>query len=199
MTKRLLRLAFFLLLAACGTLALRAQNDTSALHPPKGAKVAIVIFEDLQCPDCARAEPLIEEASKAYGIPIVRYDFPLPMHNWSMDATIMAHYFGSKSEKLGVDFRSYIFQNQPLITPQNLRSYAEKFAKEHNTDLPFVLDPQGKFAAEIRASKDLGNRMGLQHTPTLWVVSSATKGRPFVEVVDRRELFNLIDDMRRQN
>ena len=35
-----------------------AQDKDSVLKPPKGADVAIVIFEDLECPDCARAAPL---------------------------------------------------------------------------------------------------------------------------------------------
>jgi protein-disulfide isomerase len=26
--------------------------DTSMLRPPKGAKVAIIVFEDLECPAC---------------------------------------------------------------------------------------------------------------------------------------------------
>ena len=28
-------------------------SDTSMLRPPKGAKVAIIVFEDLECPQCA--------------------------------------------------------------------------------------------------------------------------------------------------
>ncbi|MGH9548901.1 MAG: DsbA family protein [Terriglobales bacterium] len=41
-----------------------------------------MVFEDLQCPDCRRAAPLVEEAARTYKIPVVRHDFPLPMHNW---------------------------------------------------------------------------------------------------------------------
>ena len=67
--------------------------DTSALRPPKGARVALVAFEDLQCPDCAAAEPLLEEASAKYGIPLVRHDFPLPKHNWAFEAHVIARYF----------------------------------------------------------------------------------------------------------
>ena len=35
-----------------------AQTVDPALRPPKGAQVALVVFEDLQCPDCRRANPL---------------------------------------------------------------------------------------------------------------------------------------------
>jgi protein-disulfide isomerase len=169
-----------------------------ALKPPKGAKVAIVVFEDLQCPDCRRAAPLVAQAGKTYKIPVVRHDFPLPFHSWSMQAAIMARYFDQHSKQLGIDFRDYIFEHQPEITPDNLRSFADKFAAEHKVDLPFVVDPQGKLAAEISKDKDLGISVGIQHTPTIYVVSNKTQGKPFVEVVDRSQLFQLIDSMKQE-
>ena len=43
------------------------------------------------------------------------------MHNWSFDAAVIARYFDEKSKQMGVDSRDYIFENQPEITPQNLR------------------------------------------------------------------------------
>lgn len=174
-----------------------AQNDTSALKPPKGAQVAIVVFEDLQCPDCRRANPLVAEAGRTYKIPVVIHDFPLPMHNWSFDAAVIARYFDSQSKQLGNEYRDYIFQHQPEIsTPAVLRTFSEKFAADHKVDLPFVVDPQGKFADEVRADRQLGERIGLEHTPTIYVVSNKTQGKPFVEVVDRSQLYQLIDAMK---
>src|SRR5438477_2241122 len=112
----------------------------NVLRPPKGVKVAIVVFEDLQCPDCANAAPLLEEASRTYKIPVVRHDFPLPKHNWSYEAAILARYFDTQSKKLGNDFRDKVFEHQSEITPDSLRSFAEKFASEHKVDLPFAVD-----------------------------------------------------------
>ena len=173
-------------------------HDTRALRPPKGARVAIVVFEDLQCPDCARANPLLEEAARAYKIPVVRYDFPLPMHNWSFQAALLARYLDTKSQKLGDEFRSEVFKHQPEITPDNLRAFAEKFAQEHKVALPFVVDPKGELERKVRADFQLGQATGIQHTPTIYVVSSSTTGQPFVEVVDRTNLYRLIDDMLQQ-
>jgi len=186
-------LAIFLLTASLSALAQAPVNPV--LRPPKGARVAIVVFEDLQCPDCRRAAPLVEEASKTYKIPVVRHDFPLPFHSWSWDAAILARYFDTHSKALGNEFRDYIFANQLEVTPQNLRGYAEKFAAEHKVDLPFVVDPDGKLAALINADKQLGKDINIQHTPTLYVVSNKRKGKPFVEVVDRSQLYALIDTM----
>src|SRR5438132_330251 len=184
--------AFLLLLA----FAASAQEVNPALRPPKGAQVAIVVFEDLQCPDCRRAAPLLEEASKTYKIPIVIHDFPLPMHNWSFQAAVIARYFDARSRQMGREFRNYIYEHQPEITPDNLRQFAERFAQEHKVDLPFVVDPQGKLAAEITADRDLGQRVGIEHTPTIYVDSNIRQGKPFVEVADRSQLFQLIDAMK---
>lgn len=181
-------------LALVAAIALRAQ-ETSALKPPKGAKVALVVFEDLQCPDCARAAPLLEEASRTYKIPLVRHDFPLPKHNWSTEAAVIARYFDTNSKKLGDEFRDYCFKHQPEITAENLRSKAEEFAKQRKVDLPFVVDPKGELAGKVKADYNLGQRIGIDHTPTIYVVSNRTVGKPFVEVVDRSQLFQMIDDM----
>jgi protein-disulfide isomerase len=170
-------------------------GDTSVLRPPKGSKVAILVFEDLQCPDCARAAPLLHEAAKKYNIPLVQYDFPLPMHNWSFDAAVNARYFDTKSKKLGDEYRLFIFANQPQITPQNLRGMTERFAADNKVTFPFVVDPSGELTAKVKADFALGQRVGLDHTPTIYVVSDTTRGKPFVEVVDRSQLYQLIDQM----
>ncbi|MGH9580169.1 MAG: DsbA family protein [Terriglobales bacterium] len=193
MIKRNGVLALAVALAAAAAWA----QDQSALKPPKGSKVAIVIFEDLQCPDCARAAPLLAEAVRAYKIPLVRYDFPLPQHNWSFDAHVLARWFDGKSKAVGNEFREYLFRSQPQITRENLREHAERFAAEHKLVLPFLVDPRGELAAKVKADYALGQRTGVSHTPTIYVVSETTRGAPFVEVVDRSKLFQLIDEMKR--
>jgi protein-disulfide isomerase len=172
-----------------------ADAVNPALRPPKGAEVAIVVFEDLQCPQCRRVAPILVQASKTYKIPLVRHDFPLPMHNWSYQAAVMARYFDETSKALGNEFRDYIFSNQLEINPQNLRGYADKFASEHKVALPFVIDPQGKFAAEVNADRDVGKAIPLDHTPTVYVVSTRHPDRPYVEMKDSSQLYALIDAM----
>ncbi len=171
-----LLVASFVLVAGLRSIAQGPVNP--ALRPPKGATVA-----------------LVEEASRTYKIPVVRHDFPLPFHTWSYDAAIFARYFDTHSKALGNEFRDYIFSNQLEVTPQNLRGFAEKFASDHKVDLPFVIDPEGKLAALITADKELGKAIQINHTPTLYVVSNKRNGKPFVEVVDRSQLYALIDAM----
>jgi protein-disulfide isomerase len=186
------------LVFAAGLCAAANDSVNPVLRPPKGAQVAIVVFEDLQCPQCRRVAPILEQASKTYKIPLVRHDFPLPMHNWSYDAAVMARYFDTTSKALGNEFRDYIFSNQLEINPQNLRGYAEKFASEHKVEFPFVVDPQGKLAAQVNADRDLGKAIKLEHTPTVYVVSSRHPEKPYVEMKDSSQLYALIDAMMKE-
>ena len=170
-------------------------HDPAALKPPAGARVAIIEFDDMECPDCGRANPLLKDAATKYHIPWVRHDFPLPMHAWSFTAAVNSRWFDTKSKALGDEYRDAVFAAQPSLAnnPDLLRQFTEKFAQSHGVALPFAIDPQGKLAAEVKADYALGQRIGIEHTPTIWVVTANSKGAPFVEVLDRSKLYELID------
>lgn len=175
-----------------------ATDFASLLPPPKGAKVAIILFQDLEWPDCAAAYPIVREAAQAHNVPVVVYDFPLPRHNWSFQAAINARFFAEKSPKLGDDFRGYILQNQGQIADESvLRKYTEKFAADRQIALPAVLDPDGRLAQKVRADFALGQRLGLEHTPTLFVVSAGAVSAPMVESINREKLARMIDEMQK--
>lgn len=194
------RLFLRLMLPACLVLFCLpafADDVPEALRPPKGAQVAIVVFEDLQCPSCGLKAPLLVQASRTYKIPLVQHDFPLPGHNWSFEAAVLARYFDTHSKDIGAEFRETVFAHQMEINPQNLRAFAEKFAAEHKIGLPFVVDPDGKLAAMVRADKDVGMGLHIDHTPTIWLVSSKPGGKPYVEVTDTNQLYVMIDAMKK--
>lgn len=190
--------ALALFLCAAPIFAKAQDTPETVLRPPKGSQVAIVVFEDLECPMCRRTAPLLKQAGTTYKIPVVRHDFPLPMHPWSYQAAVMARYFDTHSKQLGNDFRDYIFENQLEITIQNLRGYAEKFATAHKVDLPFVIDPGGKLAAQVNADRDLGKAIKLDHTPTVYIVSNRNPSKPYVEVKDNSQLYSTIDAMMKE-
>jgi protein-disulfide isomerase len=179
------------------TLLLRpvfAQDTPEALRPPKDAQTAIVVFEDLQCPACARVAPLLAMAARNYKIPLVQHDFPI--HNWAFEAAVLARYFDTHSKEIGNNFREAVFAHQMEINPQSLRGFAEKFAADHKISLPFVVDSDGKLAALVRADKDLGLSLHVVQTPTIWVVSNKHSGNPYVEVKDTKNLYTVIDAMK---
>ncbi|HEX4321228.1 MAG TPA: thioredoxin domain-containing protein [Acidobacteriaceae bacterium] len=170
-------------------------RDASALKPPAGARVAILEFEDMECPVCGNVNPLLRQAVNQYKIPWTRHDFPLPYHAWSFQAAVNARWFDAKSKKLGDDYRDAVFASQPSITTLNvLRQFTEKFANDHKVGpMPFAVDPEGKFAGEVKADQALGQRIGIDHTPTIWIVTSGSRGAPFIEVLDPNKLYQIID------
>jgi protein-disulfide isomerase len=169
-------------------------HDASALKPPAGARVAIVEFEDLECPMCAQTNPLLKQAADQYHIPWIRHDFPLPMHNWSFQAAVNARFFDAKSQALGNEYRDTVFANQISIeTPVELQRFTQRFADTHKIPLPTFIDPMGKLAEEVKADYALGQKIGIQHTPTIWIVTNAAHTAPFVEVVNNDKLYQIID------
>lgn len=177
--------------------------DASTLRPPKGARVALVAFEDLQCSDCAAAEALLEEASAKYGIPLVRRDFPLPKHNWAFEAHVMARYFDTNADAkpranslpLGEEFRRWVYVNQSSINKENLRGMGARFADQHKIELPANYDPLGELKNKVLADYTLGQQLGVTHTPTVYVVGEGGSSAPFVESVEREKLFAAIEKM----
>jgi protein-disulfide isomerase len=198
-------LAVTLLAAAClpATAQLSAPpntgnafKDTSPLKPPAGAKIAIYKFEDLECPACSHAYPIVHAAAERYKIPIVRRDFPLKMHIWSRDAAITARYLQDKvSPATAEEFRGAVFAAQMSIaSKEDLDNFTRKFFQSHKLNQPFVIDPSGLFAAEVNADYTLGERIGITQTPTIWVVTQ----KNWVQVTDVNQLYSTIDSVQSQ-
>ncbi|MGB6695541.1 MAG: hypothetical protein WBE56_15255, partial [Terracidiphilus sp.] len=109
-------------------------------------------------------------------------------------AAVNARFFDTKSLKMGNDYRDYIFANQISIETQGqLRDWTQKFAQTHGIAMPFAIDPMGKLTAEVKADYALGQKIGIEHTPTIWIVTNGNHAPPFVEVIDRTKLYQLID------
>src|ERR1700679_3846768 len=125
-------------------------RDTSMLRAPAGAPVAIYEFEDLECPACAHAFPIVHQAVEKYKIPLIRRDFPLKMHIWSFDAAVIARYIQDKiSKEAADDYRRAVFANQiSIASKDDLNAFTQKYFQSHGKPMPFVFDPNALFAAE---------------------------------------------------
>jgi protein-disulfide isomerase len=168
-----------------------AFKDTSMLRAPAGARVAIYEFEDLECPACAHAFPIVHAAVDKYKIPLVRHDFPLKMHVWSFDAAVIARYIQDKiSPQAAEEYRRAVFTNQMSIaSKEDLNAFTQKYFQSHGRIMPFVIDPNGLFTAEVHADQTLGERVGLVQTPTIFIVTQ--KG--YTEVRDVTQLYAMLD------
>jgi len=166
-------------------------RDTSMVKPPAGARVAIYEFEDLECPACARAFPIVHAAIERYHIPLVRHDFPLKMHVWSFDAAVKARFLQDKvSPKVAEEYRADVFASQTAIASKDdLEAFSRRWFQKHGVAMPFVMDPYGLLDQEVKSDYTLGERIGLSQTPTIFVVS--TKG--WTQIMDPNLLYQAID------
>jgi protein-disulfide isomerase len=164
---------------------------------PADRPVAILEFEDLECPACAHAYPIVHAAVAKYNIPLIRYDFIIPGHIWSRDAAITARYLEDKvSPQLAAQFRGDVFADQISINSrEDLQNFTRAWFQKHGQQMPFVMDPTGRFAAEIESDVNKANRLGLIHTPTIVVLTP--KG--WTEVTDVTQLYSVLDNAIAQN
>jgi len=168
-------------------------KDTSMIKPPAGAKVAIYEFMDLECPACAHAYPIVHAAAAHFNIPLVQRDFPLSGHIWSLDAAIWARYLQDKvSPAIGEEYRGAVFAAQLGINSKDdLLYFTRHFFQSHGLQLPFVPDPTGQLAREVQADKALGDKLGLQHTPTLFVCTQ----HGWTQITDVSKLYQTISEV----
>jgi protein-disulfide isomerase len=199
---RILRAVFCVTFAGAVSLPLAAQismppnqvnlkGDTSILKPPPGQKIAVLEWEDLECPACAHAFPIVHTAIKQYGIPLVRRDFQIPGHQWSHEASLYARYLEDKvAPDVATDYRRQVFASQfRIASKDDLNRFTQQFFAAHGKQIPFVLDPTGQLEKEVTADRDLGMRIGLNETPT--IVVATNKG--WIQVRDVMDLDAAID------
>ena len=169
-------------------------KDTSMLKPPAGAKVAIIEFEDMECPMCAHVFPIVHAAAAHYNIPLMQHDFPLPYHLWSLDAMIWARYLQDKvSPKTGDEYRGAVFAAQTgIASKDDILNFTRKFFQTHGLQLPFVPDPTGQFKKEVEADRTLGDKLGVAYTPSIIVCTQ----KEWVHVTDISLLYQTIDELK---
>jgi protein-disulfide isomerase len=167
-------------------------SDTSMLKPPAGAKVAIIEWEDLECPYCAHAFPFVHIAINHYKIPLVRYDFHIPSHAWSHEGALYARYLEDKvSPEVATQFRRQLFASQMKIANKDdLNRFTKEFFAAHGKELPAVWDPTGQLEREVNEGDVLGHRLNSRmYTPTIIVVTPTE----WIEVKDVEDLNEAIE------
>ena len=172
--------------------------DASSIKTPPGAAVAIVMFMDLQCPACAKAYPIVKQVAESHHVLIISKDFPMPNHEWAADAAVYARFFDETSERMGEDFRGYVYQDQSSINARNLPESAREFAYAKSIPAPLSVDPGGRLRALVQADVELGRHIGIDHVPALFVIGKGGPPTPYVEVVNVDDLARAVEEMRKK-
>jgi protein-disulfide isomerase len=161
---------------------------------PGSAPVTIVEYADLQCPTCARLHEFIEkQVLPKYGdkVRIVFKEFLIPGHDWSPLAAVANECAYQINPKSFAAYRSLIFSNQAAINASNARELLLEFGADAGVDrskLAACLDPQLSLA-QVDASREEGNVLGVDHTPTSFI-----NGRMIIGLPSEAAYFKALDD-----
>jgi protein-disulfide isomerase len=155
--------------------------------------VRVVIYEDLQCPDCADFRVMLDEKLLPRYASTVRFehrDFPLAKHAWARKAAIAARFFEESKLGLGLAYRKYSLTNLREITAANFNDRLSQFAKDHDVDPAKAVASldDARLAALVEEDYQEGVARGIAHTPTVLV-----NGRPFVETFAVEDVAKAID------
>jgi protein-disulfide isomerase len=163
---------------------------TAAGDPTRGnpaAAVTIVEFSDYQCPFCARVNPALAKVRETYGdrVKIVFKDFPLPNHPQAPKAHEAARCAGEQTKYW--EMHDAMFANQRALEVPALKQTARAIGLD-GAAFDRCLD-SGKWAAAIRGDMALGEKMGVNSTPSLYV-----NGRALIGAVPFENFKAIIDE-----
>jgi protein-disulfide isomerase len=183
----------FLLFAALPVLAQGPLMEGRA-----DSLVKVLIYEDLQCPDCARFRVMLDQKlMPKFGaeVAFVHRDFPLAKHAWARPAAIAARHFGGISPELGLKFRRYCSDNIPQIKADNFAAKVAAFAKANGADAEKATAALADAKLDAAVEKDIqdGVARGVSKTPTVFV-----NGKPFIETFTVEEISKAIEDALKQ-
>jgi protein-disulfide isomerase len=156
--------------------------------------VRVVIYEDLQCPDCAVFRRMMDEKLlPQYGgkVAFVHRDFPLAKHAWARRAAIAARFFTDRNPELGLEYRRYTMAGQPAANEGNFNARLADFAKTHDIEPEAAIAAlsNARYAELVEQDYQDGVSRGVVHTPTVFV-----NGRPFIETFTFEEISKGIDE-----
>jgi protein-disulfide isomerase len=148
--------------------------DADPVRGHAAAPITIVEFSDYQCPFCARVNPTLAKVRETYGdkVKIVFKDYPLPNHPQAPKAAEAAHCAGDQSKYW--EMHDALFANQRALEVPALKQTARAIGLE-GAAFDACLD-SGKHAATVRSGAELGERMGVNSTPTLYINGRALIG-----------------------
>lgn len=165
----------------------RPPRDTAPQEIPIGgspvqgnpnAVLTLVEFTDLECPYCAQIAPVLDSVAKAYpnDVKVVFKHFPLSFHPKARAAAAAAMAAGNQGKffefryRVAPHFRS-LGDSLYLAVAQELKLDVERFKQE------MALTPE--IGRVLDADMELGRKVGVEGTPTIFVNGRLAEERTF--------------------
>lgn len=175
-----------------GHCAFAGRNDVVEGNPASSVKV--LIYDDLQCSECARFRVLLDQRIlPRYGskVAFIHRDFPLGKHDWARPAAIAARWVAEQSNELGISVRRELLSEQDNITSQNLKQWFIDYAYRNHLDPKGIVDALSdqRLGALVDQDRQAAVARGVSRTPTVYI-----GGVAFVETIIYDDLALALDE-----
>jgi protein-disulfide isomerase len=176
---------------AVGVCLAAVRSDVTEGNPR--SPVRVVIYEDLQCPDCARLRTLLDEKIlPRYGgkVAFIHRDFPLARHDWARAAAIAGRWVWEQDPDAAIAFRREILAEQNSLTPARFEPWLAEFARRYRLDARGISGSprDSRLAALVDQDLASGNARAVKKIPAVFV-----GGQILVETILEDDLTRALD------
>ncbi|MBF0570175.1 MAG: thioredoxin domain-containing protein [Candidatus Omnitrophica bacterium] len=149
----------------------------SAVLGPKNAPVTITVFEDYQCPFCARFYPAALEGQKAFPdkVRIVVKHYPLPFHNMARPAAKAALAAGEQGKFY--EMSDLILANAAALSDAKFKELAGKAGLNVDQFVKDLKDKDAVYEKKIQEDFALGGNVDVRGTPTYFLNGKKSNSR----------------------
>ena len=149
--------------------------NNSATKGPADAPVTLMIFDDFQCPYCARLLPTLEKVMEAYPtqVRVVFKHFPLNMHKFARQAAIAS--IAARNQGKFWPLHDQLFANYNQLNDDKIRQLAESVGLDMDRFDKDIANPA--LQQEIAADLQLGTDSGVRGTPAVYINGVQLKDR----------------------
>ncbi len=178
---------------------LAAPEAAKLIEGNASSAVRVVIYEDLQCPDCADFRKMLDEKLlPKYGgkVAFEHRDFPLAKHKWARKAAIIGRHFQTVMPELSFAWRRETMGRLKSIKAETFEAWVREFSTVHKQDAEKAIAALGDagLAAIVEADFQEGVARGIARTPTALV-----NGEPFIETFTAEEISQGIERALKEN
>ncbi|MBI3471444.1 MAG: thioredoxin domain-containing protein [Candidatus Solibacter usitatus] len=164
---------------------------------PANAPVTLTVFSDFQCPYCARAARILtnDVLRDDNNVRLIFRHYPLPNHAWARTAAEATACAQEQHPDFFWKLHDFLFERQTEFAPETLRKRLQQEAATFSgfDSRAFQRCLSGTTArAKVDRDIDLGTRIGITGTPTLFVNSHRVAA-----VVSPEQIRTLIRQLRR--
>ncbi len=151
--------------------------NNAAVKGAEDAPVTITLFDDFQCPYCARLVPTLDQVVAAYPkqVRVVFKHFPLSMHKFAKAAAIAG--LAARNQGKFWPLHDKLFANYNKLNDALIRELAESVGLDMVRFDKDMADPA--LQLEVAADMQLGTQAGVRGTPAVFINGKQLKDRSF--------------------